>query len=287
MEHPLVSELKRFIAEMERKEAAAVYAVPDEVIRRVRKAKPHERFLHEIFVQAGGSGGIRLESAIRREFGIPAELMDRFRRWAPYSKEKMEDALHEAVDRVEIKAGNQGVFFAGTPGKAEAAEALRLLKELAHAAVNCQFRIEPFDAEPEPYVAMLDNLLQFVSLPNTYPEGNDVTFRNLIAEDRLAAMSKGSTPVAEALKAWARNWYRQSTHTFLQHAEGYFSYDYVRNYLYILTGEQLEELRGDYLMQIRGEFERLKAKPDLARATELLDKLETVMGWTPERQETC
>lgn len=278
MRETLLSELKQFIVKLEQKEAAAVYWVPDEILNAVKKAKSSEKLLHEIFIQAGGSGGILLSSIIRREFGMNAELMDHFKQWAPYSKEQFEDELHDAIDRAEIRAGNQGVFFEGTPSKKEAAEALQLLKSIAHAAISCQFHAK--DAGPALYVDILDNLLQFYGLPNTYPAGNAVNFRNLISGDRLYAMTGGDDRNTNALKAFAKEWYQQSPHTFLESKEGYLSYEFVRHFLYALTEEQLERLRSDYIRYIEEELELVRAKPDLYRAKNLEIMLESVLSWT-------
>ncbi|WP_028612836.1 hypothetical protein [Paenibacillus harenae] len=277
MSEALLSEIRQFTAMLERKEAEAVYTVPDADIHAVKKAKSLEKLLHEIFMQVSGSGGIQLGSIIRREFGIRGELMDRFEQWLPYSKEQFEDELHLAIDRADIRAGNQGVFFAGTPSKKEAAEALQLLKEIAHAAVICQFQTKR--ADPEQYVRILEKLLRFYALPNTYPEGNAVQYRNLISADRLLAMAGGDDRITDALKAYAKEWYQQSPYSFLESMEGYLSYDFVRHFLYALTDDQLERLRGDYVRHIEEEFARLKAKPNLHRARNLQTMLETVMSW--------
>src|SRR5690606_2171590 len=133
--------------------------------------------------------------------------------WLPYSKEQFEDELHDAIERAEIRAGNQGVFFIGTPSKKESGEALRLLKDIAHAAVKCQFHHEL--ASPDLYVEMMDKLLQFFALENTYPEGNAISYRTLISADRLYAMCGEDNTIAEAMKTFVRNWYQHSSHTFL------------------------------------------------------------------------
>lgn len=278
MHEELQSELRQFIAELEQKEAAAKYIVPDEIMKAVKKAKSLEKLLHEIFMQVSGNGGIQLGPIIRREFGIQAELMDHFKQWAPYIKEQFEDLLHDAIDRAEIRAGNQGVFFEGTPSKKEAEEVLQLLKDIAHAAVRCQFH--PKLEGPELYVVILDRLLQFYALANTYPEGNAVSYRNLISADRLYAMSGGDDRITDALKALAKEWYQQSSYTFLESKEGYFSYEYVRHLLYALTEEQMERLRSDYIRYIAEEFKLVMAKPELNRARNLKDMLETVISWT-------
>ncbi|PZD97399.1 hypothetical protein DNH61_03365 [Paenibacillus sambharensis] len=279
MEDRLLSELAEFTAELESKEAAAVYVVPDQVISAVRKARSLERLLHEIFMQVSGSGGIELQSVLRREFGIKSELTDRLKQWAPYSKDHFEDELHEAIDRADIRAGNQGIFFAGTPSKQEAAEALALLQGIAHAAVQIQFRPDP--ADPQLFVEILDKILQFYALPNTYPEGSAIQYRNLISEERLRAVSDGHEAVLIALKQHARQWYQHAGWTFLESREGYFSYEDVRNFLYVLSEEQLNKLRNDYICHIHEEFQQLKRKPDLHRAKGLLHMLETVLSWTP------
>ncbi|MFC5472117.1 hypothetical protein ACFPPD_25885 [Cohnella suwonensis] len=279
MHETLLSELRQFVTELEQKEAAATYIVPSEVMKAVKKAKSLEKLLHEIFMQVSGHGGIHLSPIIRREFGMNEELMDHFKQWAPYIKEQFEDELHEAIDRAEIRAGNQGVFFEGTPSKKEAGEALQLLKDIAHAAVRCQFHARL--VEPELYVEILDKLLRFYAMPNTYPEGNTVSYRNLISADRLYAMSGSDDAVADALKAFAKEWYQQSPHTFLESKEGFFSYEYVRNFLYALTEEQLERLRSDYIRYIEEEFKLVRAKPELNRANHLKIMLETVISWMP------
>lgn len=275
----LLSKLRQFVVELEKKEASAIYSIPDGVMNAVKKAKSLEKLLHEIFTQVGGSGGIHLSSIIRREFGINAGLMDHFGQWAPYSKEQFEDELHDAVDRAEIRAGNQGVFFEGTPSKKEAAEALQLLKNIAHAAIRCQFHAK--HAGPELYVDILDNLLQFYALPNTYPEGNAVNYRNLISGDRLYAVSGGDDRITDSLKAFAKEWYQQSPHSFLESKDGYLSYEFVRHFLYALTEEQLKRLRSDYIRYIEEEFKLVRAKPNLYRAKNLEIMLETVLSWTP------
>jgi hypothetical protein len=128
----------------------------------------------------------------------------------------------------------------------------------------------------------LDNLLQFYALPNTYPEGNAVNYRNLISGDRLNAMSGGDDKITEALKAFAKEWYQQSPHLFLESKEGYLSYEFVRHFLYAITEEQLERLRSDYIRYIEEEFKQVRAKPILYRAKNLKIMLETVLSWTPD-----
>jgi hypothetical protein len=278
MHETLLLELRQFVAELEQKEAAAIYIVPDEVMKAVKRAKSLEKLLHEIFTQVSGSGGIHLNPIIRREFDMNAELMDHFKQWAPYSKDQFEDELHDAIERAEIRAGNQGVFFKGTPSKKEAADALQWLRDIAHAAVKCQFQSRL--AGPELYVEILDKLLQFYALPNTYPEGNAVSYRNLISADRLDAMSGGDDTITNALKAFAKEWYQKSPHTYLESREGYLSYEYVHHFLYVLTGEQLERLRSDYIRYIEEEFKQVRAKPNRNRAKNLEIMLETVVGWT-------
>jgi hypothetical protein len=277
MSESLLSELSQFVNELEHKERAVVYTVPDEVMKTVKRTKSLETLLHEIFMQVSGNRGIQFGPILRREFGMNTELMDRFKQWAPYSKDHFENELHDAIDRAEIRAGNQGVFFKGTPGHKEAQEALQLVKDIAHAAIKCQF----MDGVPvpDPYVSILDKLLQFYALPNTYPEGNVVNYRNLISEDRLYAMS-GDDSVTDALKSFARDWYQQSSHTFLESREGYFSYEHVRFFLYALTEEQLGRLKSSYFQHIEDEFRIVKAERNLHRARKLKSMLETVVNWT-------
>lgn len=270
-------ELGRFIAELEEKEAATRYFVPVEIIKNIKRAKALEKLLHEIYTQVSGYAGINLSSILRREFGIEEELMDHFKQWAPYSKEVFEDALHDAIDRAEIRAGNQGVFFEGTPTKKEAEEVLQLLKGIAHAAVKCQFQANL--AGPELYVEILDKLLRFYAMPSTYPEGNFISFRNLISADRLYAMSGNDETITNALKAHARDWYQHSPFTFLESKEGYFSSEYVHQFIYALREDQLERLGIDYIRFIVDEFKQLKAKPDLSRSKNLMIILETVLSW--------
>ncbi|HZG85852.1 hypothetical protein [Paenibacillus sp.] len=279
MEEQLLAEMKAFVAELERKEAAAVYAVPEEAFKAIRRAKTLEKFLHDIFAQAGGSGGIRLLPYIRREFGIDAEAIERFDRWAPYAKDRFEEALHEAVDRADIRAGNQGVFFAGTPSKKEAEEALRLLRDVAHAAIEIQFAAGR--ASPERYVAILDAQLRFYALPSTYQAGTEADYRSLIAADRLAAFAGGDETAAQALRHYARAWYQESGHAFLESREGYFDYTDVPKYLYALTGEQVARLRGDYVRYAEEQFRLLRTKPDLARGRALIAMLEQALRWQP------
>ncbi|MFE5318112.1 hypothetical protein ACFQ88_05315 [Paenibacillus sp. NPDC056579] len=139
---------------------------------------------------------------MRREFGISKNLTDRFAKWAAHSKEQFADALHDAIDRAEIRAGKQGLFFAGSPGKQEATEALALLKEIAHAAVRRQFN--PRYAGPDVYVDMQDKLLRFHELPNTFPGSGTVKYRSLLSENRFYAMSGEDQEITEALKASSR-----------------------------------------------------------------------------------
>ncbi|MNI87237.1 hypothetical protein D3C73_1444180 [compost metagenome] len=60
MHEALLSELRQFVDDLEQKEAAAVYIVPNEVMKAVKKAKSLEKLLHEIFMQVSGHGGIHL-----------------------------------------------------------------------------------------------------------------------------------------------------------------------------------------------------------------------------------
>ncbi|TLS53200.1 hypothetical protein FE782_07510 [Paenibacillus antri] len=278
MSETLLMELKMFVEELERKERSAVYRVPDEAVKNVKRAKSLEPLLHDMFMQAIGPGGIRLEPILRREFGIDAALTDRIDQWAPYDKERMADALHDAVDRADIRAGNQGVFFKGTPSREEAQDALRMLRTIAHAAVAIRFAER--SAGPEPYVEMLDGALRFYELPNTFPEGTPADYRSLLSERRLASMS-GSDDVTNALKAFARAWYQRSSFTFLENPDDYFSYEEVEPLLYALTEEQTERLRARYTERVRELFETARRKKDLDRARKLTTMLETVIGWHP------
>jgi len=273
----LLSELSQFVAELEHKEATAIYIVPNEVMKAVKKAKSSEKLLHGIFTQVTGNGGIELSSTIRREFGMNEQLMDHFKQWATHSKEQFEDELHEAIERAEIRAGNQGIFFEGTPSKLEAVEALQLLKDIAHATVRCQFHVKL--AEPELYVDILGKLLRFYELPNTYPMGNAVNFRNLISADRLSKMAGDDDEISDALMKFAKKWYQQSAHNFLESMEGYLSYEYVQYFLYALTEEQIVRLQSNYVQFIKEEFKLVKAKPDLNRAKFLLVMLEVTSAW--------
>ncbi|WP_438446715.1 hypothetical protein [Gorillibacterium sp. sgz5001074] len=273
----LLLELTDFVRELESKEASTVYTVPPEVLQAVKKARSLEKLLHEIFVQASGSGGIHLHSVLRREFGIRSELMDKFGQWVPFSKDQFEEELHDAIDRAEIRAGNQGVFFAGTPGRAEAAEALELLKGIAHSAVTAQFRRRTGDAAP--YVDILERTLRFYGLPNTYPEGNEAQYRTLISEERLRALAGGEETITEALKETARAWYRQSGFTFLETRQGTFSHEEVPHLLYALTADGRRKLQQDYIRHIEEEYRQVRRKPDLHRAHLLLEMLKDVLRW--------
>lgn len=276
MSDALLSELSKFVTELENKESSARHEVPDEVLKAVKRAKSLERLLYEIFMQVSGNGGIDLRPIIRREFGITGKLMDHFEQWLPYSKEIFEDDLHDAIDRAEIRAGNQGVFFAGTPSKTESEDVLQLLRDIAHSAVKCQFHAQ---TGPELYVDILDKLLLFYAMPSTFPEGNASGYRNLIAADRLYAMSGGDDPITEALKASSREWYQKTQQAFLEYKEAYLSYEYVQYTLYVLKEEQLERLRSDYIRYIEQEFKLIKTRPDLIRASHLRSELETVLSW--------
>ena len=279
MYETLAAELRAFVAELERKSAAVVYAVPEEALKSVRRAKGQgmEGFLHEAFTEAIGSGGISLAGVLRREFGVDGDLLERVNQWAPYAKDEFEEALHEAIDRADIRAGNQGVFFRGTPSKTESAEALRLLRDIAHAAVAIRFAAGA--ADPEAYVRLLQGILAFYALPNTYPEGTTVDYRNLIAAERLSAMAGGDARAAAALKEAARSWYAGSGRTFLEEPDNYFTYESVEQYLYALSEEGLERLRAAYVASIREQFDRLRRKPDLDRARRLSATLDAVSSW--------
>jgi hypothetical protein len=277
MQQILLSELKQFITDLKQKEAETVYTIPGEIMGAIKKAKNLERFLHDVVAVVSGSGGINIMSIIRREFGMSMELTDHLAQWAPYSKEQFEDALHDAIDRAEIRAGKQGLFFDGSADKKERAEALELLKDIAHAAVKCQFN--PKLAGADAYIEMMDKLIQFYTLPHAYSAGDMVNYRNLISSDRLFVMSGNNESITAALKAHIKEWYQHSSFTFLENREWYHTYESVPNYLYMLTEEQLERLRNEFILHIHDEFNRVKAKPDLHRAEYLKTMLENVVSW--------
>jgi len=284
MHEQLLTEIRSYVAELERKESTAIYAVPEEALKSVRRAKTLEKFLHGIFAQVSGSGGVQLLTLLRREFGIPAEAIERFERWAPYGKDRFKEELHDAVDRASLRAGNQGIFFLGTPGKREAEEALRLLRHIAHEAIEIQFA--PGRRSPERHVAVLEGLLQFYALPNTYPEGTSADYRGLLSADRLAAVAEGDEAAERALRAFARSWYQRSGLTFLEDNEAYVDYREVPRFLYLLTEEQLERLRDGYVRSVEKQFRTLRNTPDLARGRALLDMLEEVLSWMVPNDET-
>ncbi len=280
MYESLAAELRAFVAELERKATTVVYAVPEETLKAVRRAKGQgmEGFLHEAFAEAIGSGGISLAGALRREFGVDGDLLARLHQWAPYAKDEFVEALHEAIDRANIRAGNQGVFFRGTPSKSESEEALRLLRTIAHAAVAIRFASGAADSEA--YVRLLEGVFAFYALPNTYPEGTTVDYRNLIAAVRLAAMAGGDARATAALKEAARSWYARSGRTFLEEPDTYFTYESVEQYVYLIDEAGLERLRAAYVASIREQFDRLRRKPDLDRARRLSAMLGDVMSWS-------
>ena len=277
MEHPVLSELKQLITDLEKKEAETIYTIPSEIMGVTRKAKNLERFLYDIFAAVNGSGGINLLNIIRREFGMSVELTDHIDQWAPYSKDQFEDALHDAIDRAEIRAGKQGLFFQGSPDKKEAAEALSLLKSIAHSAVKCQF--SPKLAGPQSYIEILDHAIQFYALPNSFPDVRMIKYRNLLSSDRLYAMSGNDDTITAALKIHVKEWYQRSSFTFLENSEWYHTYESVLDYLYVITEEQLECLRIDFIQHICNDFKLVKAKPELHRVKHLKSMLETVLNW--------
>jgi hypothetical protein len=277
MQPTLLLELEQFITDLKHKEDATVYTIPSEIIGAIKKSKNLEKFLHDIFTAVNGSGGIDISNIVRREFGMSKGLTDHINQWAPHSKEQFEDALHDAIDRTEIRAGKQGMFFVGSADKKEFAEAIGLLRDIAHATVKCQFN--PKSAGPDVYVEILEKLLRFYTLPHTYPAGNVVNFRNLISSERLYAMSGNDYAITAALKAHSKAWYQNSSFTFLENMESYHTYEYVRYFLYALTEEQLECLRNDFIRYIRDEFKIVYAKPELHRAEYLKAMLETVLSW--------
>ncbi|KQX45363.1 hypothetical protein [Paenibacillus sp. Root444D2] len=277
MEHSLLSELKELITNLEQKKAETRYTIPSEIMGATKKAKNLERFLYDIFAVVNGSGGINLLSIIRREFGMSVELTDHIDQWAPYSKDQFEDALHDVIDRAEIRAGKQGLFFEGSPDKKEAAEALHLLKRIAHAAVKCQF--SPKLAGPHAYIEILDHVIQFYALPNSFLDDSMIKYRSLLSSDRLYAMSGNDDTITAALKSHVKEWYQRSTYTFLEKSEWYHTYESVLDYLYVLTEEQLECLRIDFIEHIRNELKLVKVKPELHRVKLLKSMLETVLNW--------
>lgn len=277
MQLSLLSELEQFIIDLKQKEEATIYTIQDVTMNAIKKAKNLDMFLHEVFNVVHGSGGIHITNIIRREFGMSMELINHFDQWARHSKEQFEDALHDAIDRAEIRAGKQGMFFTGSANKKELAEALDLLKGIAHSAVSCQFNQK--QAGVDTYIDLLDRLIQFYALPHTYPAGDIVNYKNLISSDRLYTMSGNNTTIATALKVHAKEWYQQSSFTFLESSESYPLYQDVQNYLYAVTNEQLERLRNDFIQNIRVDYEMVKAAKDLHRAETLKTKLETVLSW--------
>ena len=164
-----------------------------------RKAKNLERFLYDIFAAVNGSGGINLLNIIRREFGMSVELTDHIDQWAPYSKDQFEDALHDAIDRAEIRAGKQGLFFEGSPDKKEAAEALICLRvsPIPRLSVNLVQNWLDHNA----YIEILDHVIQFYALPNSFLDVSMIKYRNLLSSDRLYAMSGNDDTITAALKS--------------------------------------------------------------------------------------
>lgn len=277
MQHTLLSELTQLIAALKQKEAETVYTIPSEIMSAVKKAKHMERFLHDIFHAVNGSGGVNIISIIRREFGMRSELANHIDQWAPYSRDQLEDELHDAINRAEIRPGKISLFFEGNADKKEVAEALSLLKGIAHGAIKCQFN--PKHAKEEVYIEMLDYLIRFYGLPNTHSAGNMISYRNLISSDRLYAMSGNNEFIAAALKAYVNDWYQRSSFTFLEDREWYYTYESVREYTYILARDQLERLQNDFIKYIRDEFILVMNKPELHKAEQLKTMLETVLSW--------
>ncbi|CAG7646576.1 hypothetical protein ACFQI7_23910 [Paenibacillus allorhizosphaerae] len=282
MQQAMLQELNRLIAELKQKEEAAVYTVPQEAIGAVKKAKHLEKFLLDLFDVVNGGGGIDIRGIIRREFGLSKMLTDRMDRWAAYGKELLEDELHEAIDRAEIRAGKQHLFFVGPVGKQVLAEALGLLKQMAHAAVRLQFH--PGQAGSGVYVAMLDPSLRFYELPSAQPDENMSRYRLLIASGRLHAMSGNDESIAADLKAHVKQWYQNGSLTFLEQREWHLSYEHVPEYLYALTADQIERLQDDFMRHISEEFALVKAKPELYRAEQLKKTLEAVLSWADDAE---
>lgn len=277
MKQTLLADIEQFITDLKQSEKATIYSIPDDIMSAIHKAKNLEKFLHEVFTVVHGNGGINLVSIIRREFGMSKELIIHFDQWARHSKEQFEDALHDAIDRVEIRAGKLSMFFVGSADKKEMAEALGLLKDIAHAAIRCQF--SPKRAGSDTYVEMLNKLIQFYALPHTYPVGDIVNYKNLISSDRLYVMSGNDDTITTALKVHAKEWYQQSSFTFLESRESYPVYEEVRNYLYALTEEQLERLKNDFIQFTRDDFDLVKRTKDLHKAEYLKTMLEVVLSW--------
>ncbi|MEX3623520.1 hypothetical protein [Viridibacillus arvi] len=248
------------------------------------------KLLKEITYTVSASVGLDVHEKLGKHYDTSYTTWNRMKYWEEQSKKDVQKMILEKIEEVKATAKVDEFFFYEDekPTKELREKALSLHKIIAECAINYTFDNDHSE-KPDLQARAFEALLQLCELESAIPGNDNVSMRNLISISRFIAITKKEsdpTPSINALKAVARNWYQNSDRDFLEHKSGYHQYTYVKYYLYIITSEQLEQVRNEFLEEVESRYDELKAaKWDhdaINWANFLLEKTECILSWEVE-----
>jgi hypothetical protein len=287
--HTLLAKIQELKQEVETYLAEKGVKVPEEFIATIKKDKKTMLLLQSIFEAASAYIGLDVRETIAYHYKAGYLLLEDVNYWSQEDQELVKSILLHKVQSAPFSEKYSDLFFVeGVKLSAEQKEeVLSMYRDIASAAIEYCFGANEED-KPALHARAFEQILKIHDLPYTQPMNDDITIRNLISIDRLKDITKNemNSLSLEALKEVARKWYRASGRDFLERKSGYHQYDYVKNYLYILTGEQLESLRKEFLEDVENQYKRIKSEAwnrfTISSVDYLQQQLEAILSWKTE-----
>lgn len=264
--------------------------VPSTFIESIKQDKNTNELLKEITQSVSASVGLDVHEKISDHYNTSYSIWSELYLWDKEVRAEIKALIIEKINDAKPTAKNTELFFFEDekPIKEEREKVLNLHKTIANCAIEYTFDKHESD-NAELQTKAFEALLQLIDVQGAFPSNGSIHVRNLISVDRYKAITKkDKDPAAsiKALKTVARNWYQNSNRKDLYHKDGYHRYDYVDCYLYLLTPEQLENLRAEFLEDVEKSYTELKGQiwdPYAVSSAEyLLERVKRIMSWRIE-----
>lgn len=288
-QHPLMNQIVKLEEEITEYFEVNKVVVPSEIYDAINREKNPVQLLRDLYSSAESWVGLNIREALSFHFNVGFSVFDEIERWSEEDRNKVETLLIEIVESAKLTAKHDEFFFKCdaevTADKRK--EVLEIYQDIARNAIYYTF--SNTDEKKTLYqVNVMKNILRLCEMPETKPNGDIVTVRNLISLDRLKSITskEKDTRSLEALKELIREWYQNSDYDFLQHREGYHQYNYVPYYLYILTPEQLKQVQEEFIENAERKFKNIKADKwhqyTLSSLRFLKNQVKEILSWEVE-----
>lgn len=283
----ILNKVKALKGEIEEYVYGKGITVPSSVLESIASDKDIPTLLKNISRTVWASVGLDVHETLSDHFDGGYSIWADRHIWTDESKAKVKKLLFKKIETVKptVKINQHFFFEDEKPSSEVRANVLELHKTIAACAIDYTFATND-SIKPELQANAFKAVLQLIDVPEALPSSDPVQVRNTISTSRFKDITKREsdpTPSIQALKEVARNWYQESSRENLYHKDGYHHYNYVDYYLYLLTSEQLEQIRAEFLEDVESKYNELKAQQydvdAISSAKYLLEKVEHILSW--------